>query len=329
MNYPESAKILEKIKESKKILINCHRSPDPDGVGSGLSLYQIIRQLGKEVKIIGPDKISPDLEFLPFSSEIEVVDFTKFNFKDYNLFILLDSGSYNLVTGSKEISLPKISSIVIDHHKTNSGFGDINLIKSEISSTAEVLYNLFEDWGIEINQDLANCLLTGIIGDTGIFQFSNTTQKTFEIAAKLMKLGADKNKIVFNVYQSIPLDQIKIWGEILQTMVLDKEHSFIYSAISYEVYEKFGKPQGAKETAASMFGQIIKDTDFGMVMVEERKGTLYISFRSRTGFDVSKIAAELGGGGHIAAAGARIDGPFKETVEKVLETARKYVKKQA
>jgi phosphoesterase RecJ-like protein len=328
MNYSESNKILEKIKSAKNILINCHRSPDPDSVGSALSMYIVLRQLGKEVKIIGPDKISPDLSFLPFSEKIEKIDFSKFSFKSYDLFILLDSGSSDLVTGSKEISLPKIFSIVIDHHKTNDRFGDINLVKPEISSSAEILYHLFEDWEVEINQDLANCLLTGIIGDTGIFQFPNTTQDTFEIASKLMKLGADKKKIVFNVYQSIPLDQIKIWGEILQTMILDKEFKFVYSAISYEDYEKYGKPQGAKETAASMFAQIIKDTNFGMVMVEEKKNTLYISFRSRTGFDVSKIAAELGGGGHIAAAGARVDGPFEKTVKKVLETARKHAKKQ-
>ncbi len=327
MNYPESAEILEKIKAAKNILINCHRSPDPDGVGSALSMYLVLRQLGKEVKVIGPDKISDDLSFLPFSEKIEKVDFADFDFKNYDLFILLDSGSFNLVTGDKDVPLPKISSIVIDHHKTNANFGDINLVKSEISSTAEVLYCLYEDWEIEINKDLADCLLTGIIGDTGIFQFSNTTQDTFEIASKLMKLGADKNKIVFNVYQSIPLNQIKIWGEILRTMVLDKEYNFIYSAIPYEVYEKFDKPKGAKETAASMFAQIIDGTDFGMVMVEQEKGSLAISLRARQDFDVSQIAAELGGGGHAAAAGANIDGPFKEAVEKVLETARKYAKK--
>lgn len=328
MNYRLSSKILKKVKGSQRILINCHRSPDPDSVGSALSLYQVLTKMGKKVTIVCPDKIYSDIKFLPFAEKIEQIDFEKYSFKDYDLFVVLDSASVDQVTASKKVSLPKIYTILIDHHISNKGFGEINLIEPKASSCAEILYLIFQDWKIVINPDLAQTLLTGIIADTGVFAYPSVTSKTFEIAKDLMDKGANKAEIVQNIFRSIDFEKVKFWGEILRRMEFDKEHNFIWSAVPFEVYSLFGKPGSSKETAASLFAPIVKDSDFGFIAVEEEKGILSVSFRSRTGFDVSKIALHLGGGGHMAAAAARIYGlDFDKAVLKILETARKYVKK--
>ena len=326
MNYELSEKILEEIKKANKILVNCHRSPDADSVGSALSFYQVLLSMGKDVKVICPDKLPEDLKFLPLSEKVEKIDFAEFNFDSYDLFVVLDSGSVGMITKRKDVNLPKIKKIVIDHHKTNKSLGDINLVDENISSTAELLYLLFEDWGVSINKTIAQNLLAGIIADTGVFQYSLVTSRTLAIAQKLIEIGANKEEIILNVFKSFPFNKLKFWGEILRRMEWDEEHHFVWSAVPHEVYKDFENPVSAKESAASLFATVVKDTDFGMIMVEEEKGILSISLRGRTGFDVSQIAEKIGGGGHLSAAGAKLyEKDFDAAVIKVLETARRLV----
>lgn len=326
MNYEKSAIILEEVKKANKILVNCHRSPDADSVGSALSFYEVLLSMGKDVRVICPDKLPEDLKFLPLSEKVEKINFAEFNFDSYDLFVVLDSGSVGMVTKRKDVNLPKIKKIVIDHHKTNKSLGDINLVDENISSTAELLYCLFEDWGVSINKTIAQNLLAGIIADTGVFQYSLVTSRTLAIAQKLIEIGANKEEIILNVFKSFPFKKVKFWGEILKRMEWDEEHHFVWSAVPHEVYKDFGDPISAKESAASLFAPVVKDTDFGMIMVEEEKGILSISLRGRTGFDVSKIAEKIGGGGHLSAAGAKLyEKDFDAAVIKVLETARRLV----
>lgn len=326
MNYPLSQKILEETKRANKILLNCHRSPDADSAGSALSFYEVLLSMGKDVRVICPDKLPEDLKFLPFSQKVEKIDFEKFDFSPYDLFIVLDSGNVAMVTKKRDIPLPKIKKIVIDHHRTNESFAEINLVDTEISSTAELLYDIFEDWGTGITKTMAQNLLTGIIADTGVFAYSGVTTRTLQIAQSLMEKGADKKEIVLNVFKSFSFNKIKFWGEILRRMEWDRESKFVWAAIPHEIYKEFGGQASAKESAATLFAPIVKDTDFGMIMVEEEKGILSISLRGRTDFDVSKIAEKLGGGGHLSAAGAKVyEKDFDAAVLKVLEVARKVV----
>jgi len=326
MNYKESEQILKEVKKAKKILINCHRSPDADSVGSSLALYQVIKNLGKDVKVICPSNVHEDLKFLPHSDAIEKINFRRFDFGAYDLFICLDSAGTNMVTGDEKIKLPNIPIIVIDHHKTNTKYGKINLVDSKVSSTAEILFLVLEDWRIKTDKNLATLLLAGILGDTGVFQYPGVTTRTMEIGIKLMQKGVNKDEIIFNLSRSINYNEVKFWGEVLERMQKDDDYKFVWSAIPYEVFEKYASPESAKESAASMFTQCVKDTNFGMVMVEETKGNLSVSLRSRTGFDVSKIALGLGGGGHNNAAGGKVSGrEFREAVETVLNIARKIV----
>lgn len=326
MNYKLSTKILKEIKKANRILVNCHRSPDPDAVGSALAFYQVLIRLGKEVKIVSPSDIFPDVMFLPLTEKIQKIDYATFDFGKYDLFVSLDSANISMITGKKVGEKPDIPIIVIDHHKTNDFYGTINLVDETVSSTAELLYVIFEDWGIEIDKAIAQLLLTGIIADTGVFEYQGVTSQTLGIAQKLMAKGADKNEIILNIFRTIPFSKLKFWGEIIRRMEIDEKYKFVWSAIPYSVYKDFGKPLSAKESAASMFASTVNDTDFGMIMVEERREILSISLRSRKDFDVSLVAEKLEGGGHRTAAGAKVyDLPFEKAVNKVLSVARKVV----
>lgn len=327
MKYSESKTIKSEIEKVEKVLINCHRGPDSDSVGSALALSQVLKEMGKEVTVVCPSDLPSDLKFLKGANEVIRVNFTSFDFSNFELFVILDSSNYSLVTGLKDSAEPSIKSIVIDHHASNDKFGDINLVDAKITSTGELLYNLFKDWGVEINRDIADCLLTGIIGDTGTFQYQNVGKETLETAADLIDKGADKDNIVYNLYRNIEFKELKMWGKFIENMMI--EDDFVWAAIPLSTYKDFGEYAYAKEDVANLFFPIVKGTDFGVVMVETSENVLSVSFRSRNSFDVSKIAEEVGGGGHKAAAGARIEGlPFQEAVNKVLKAARKYTIEQ-
>lgn len=326
MHYKESKKILEKIRESKRILINCHSGPDPDAVGSALYLYMVLKKMGKEVEMVCPDDLPHALKFLPHSKKIKRIDFENFDFSSFDLFIILDCSGWDLVLGDKKEFSPGIFTVVIDHHKSNEMFGDLNLVDKNIGSCAELLYLIFEDWGVKLDEEIASSLLAGIIGDTGVFRHSGASSETLKIASKLMELGADKDQIVLKIYGDLELNLLKFWGEILKKMKIDKTSRFVWAAIPYEDYKKFNSPEDAKSTTASMFFRSVKDTDFGIVMIEEREGRLSLSLRARRkGVDVSKLAEKFGGGGHERASGAVIkDLDFKEAVKKVLRVAREF-----
>ncbi|MGA3291882.1 MAG: bifunctional oligoribonuclease/PAP phosphatase NrnA [Candidatus Microgenomates bacterium] len=326
MNYKLSTKILEEIKKADKILVNCHRGPDSDSVGSALALKSVLEAMGKEVLVICPSDIPSDLTFLLGSDSIKRVNFSSFDFSKQDLFLAIDSSNYAMVTGLKDSNKPSIKTIVMDHHFSNDKFGKINLIDAKITSTGELLFRVFEDWKIKIDKDVAECLLTGIIGDTGSFQYQNVGQETLRVAATLMEKGADKDKIIYNIYRNIDFKEVKMWGKFIESMMI--EDNFVWAAISLATYKDFGEYPYAKEDVANLFFPIVKGTDFGIVMVETNENVLSVSFRSRSGYDVSKIAEEVGGGGHKAASGARIEGlPFQNAVNKVLTAARKYAKK--
>ena len=326
MNYSESQQVLEKVKNAKNIIVNCHYSPDPDSVGAALSMYQALKKLNKSVTIYSPGEIANNLAFLPAFKKVDVVEFSKVDYTQYDLFIALDSSTWDNIVGNKEFLQPNIDMVVVDHHRSNLGYGSVNLIDKDCVSTCEILKLMFDDWGLRIDVDLANTLLTGIIGDSGAFRYPATTHKTLTIASELMEIGADKDKIIFNLFQCTDYEVLKFWGLALSKLKI--EDNFAWTAISNEEYKQFKKPLKAKSSFASVFLQSIDNTDFGFIAVEENKNMLDISFRSRTGIvDTSKIAVEMGGGGHIWAAGGRIEGlPFDKAVDKALQIIKKYSK---
>ena len=330
MNYKESQDILTKVKKAKRILVNCHRGPDPDSVGSALAITYVLKNMKKEVKIACPsEKIYDEVSFLKNYQNIQKnVDFRQINFTDYDLFLALDSSDWGMVTPDIKMPGSEIDLVVIDHHHTNTCFGALNLIDEEMSSTAELVYLMFVDWGVKIDKDTATALLTGIIGDTGIFKYPNTSYQTLDVSCKLMKAGAQKNLIIENLYRNYDFRLIKFWAEALSLAQEDRENRFVYSMIPFEIFEKWGKPGNAKELTADLFTQSVRDTDFGFVALEKQKNKVSVSLRARKNFDTSFIAEELGGGGHKAASGATVEGlPFESAAEKILKVARVFAKK--
>ncbi len=327
MHYKESKKILEKIQKAKKILLSLHTSPDGDSAASNLALFLALKQLKKEdVKVISPDPLPANLKFIANSEIIQIASIVSLDLKEFDLFISLDAQQPLVLSNKLDLVVfpEKLSIIVIDHHANNKKFGEINLLDTTAPATAEILYLLFEDLGVTIGKELADVLLAGIIDDTGAFRFPNTTARTLKIASDLLRLGADKDKAILHLLFSHDIKEMKFWGKALELIEVDVKHKFAWVALSYEKYGEINVPPGGSGDFATIFLQSITDTDFAFIVTERQKGVVSFSIRSRTGVDVSKIAAELNGGGHRDAAGARFIGDFEESLKKILDIARKH-----
>ncbi|HWA52060.1 MAG TPA: DHH family phosphoesterase [Patescibacteria group bacterium] len=326
MNYPQSGEILEEIKKAKKILVNLHRGPDPDSYACAFALYYFLISQNKDVTIVltNTSELSNQLKKFDDSDKVKLVDYSKIDFSKYDLFISPDSGSLQQIVDNPEIKVLDIKIIVIDHHASNDKFGKINLIDSSAVSCSQIIYLIFKDWDFFIDSKMASLLMFGIIADSGVFAFSNDS-KVMKIAGELMELGANKEKIINDFFRTKPFSLIKSFGEFLSRMEFDKEHKFVWTAISYEDYLKLKIPPKAASVFATDYASIVDGSDFGLIMCEDEKNKLKISFRSRSNIDVSKLAEQLNGGGHKKAAGGQIEGmKFEEAVNKVLEVARKF-----
>ena len=285
-------------------------------------MKEILEKWGKEVIIICPSEIPHDLLFIPGAESIQKVEFDTYDFSPCDLFIVMDTSGWELVFSSKNFTPPKIPVIVIDNHETNISFGDVNLIDLQTSSVAEMLYSIYHDWEVVVDQKVASCLMAGILGDTGSFQYE-VHKDTFRIANELLDTGIDHKSIVFFLFNSKPLGQLQFWGEVISRMKVEPE-GFVWAAIPYDVYQKYEHISGVRETAATTVIRKLEGTHFGFVLTEDSPGAITMSFRSRTDFDVAQLALQVGnGGGHPAASGAHLDGiSFEKAVEKVVSLSK-------
>lgn len=316
MNYKESIQLQELINSSQKILLNCHRNPDADSLGGAIALSTFLKSLGKEVLILTPSAIPDHLKYLVGDESIQKVEFDTFDFASFDLLILSDTASWGRVFSSTQPTLPTVPVVVIDNHETNTGFGAINILDYKISSACEMIYRLFQDWEYEITQPVAHALLSGIVGDTGSFQFE-VYDSTLEIAQTLIKAGAKLDEINFHLFNSIPLELINFWGVVIRGLKV--EDGIAYSAIPFSLYEQFSHLSGTRETSSTMIIRKIADTRYGFVVTEDHPGTFSASFRSREAVDVAKIAAKMGGGGHPGAAGVTFAAEnIQDAVKKIL-----------
>ncbi|TSC88975.1 MAG: phosphoesterase RecJ domain-containing protein [Microgenomates group bacterium Gr01-1014_5] len=234
--YQEAEEILKKIRSCKKILLTLHRGPDADSIGSNLALYQYLKDLGKEVDLISVDEPSRNLSFLEGFPEIKIEDIAEKDLSAFDLILILDSGSPEMLTYKQGFIFSNNEQvIVIDHHKTNTGYGKLNLIDSDTGSVSEIIYKLLEAWGAQMSPGIATSLLTGIIGDTGSFRFeSSVSPETFIVASSLLEKRARLGQAVYNLFQSTELATLKYWGVILKNLEIKESNGikFAFSAVS-------------------------------------------------------------------------------------------------
>lgn len=298
------------IKESDDILLFAHSHPDGDTTGSVLALKEHIRNLGKNVDVACLD---------PFPSHLEKIISERFEFPAH-----LDLAKYKLVIAcdSVERGFDKIAEkfsenqiiALIDHHPDITMSRDINIIDAKASSVCELVYRFFIFNKIEITRMMATYLMLGILGDTGMFQHSNTTPAILEIASNLMKKGAPITKIVRTAFSNKDICTLKLWGIAFERAKINPENGMIISVLTKNDIEQCKASTEDIAQVANILNTV-PGTKFSLILSERGDGTVKGSMRSEEykDTDVSKIAAQFGGGGHKLASGFEVKGKIVET----------------
>ena len=302
-----SENIKQEIAKAKDILLISHQKPDGDTLGSNLALLSYLKNQNKKVVSFCTHLLPSTLKFLPNGHLI--TDDHKVFTKKYDLVIVLDSGSLKYAgVDTLMTALPLGYKLInIDHHITNPNYGDINLVVHEASSTAEILYRLFKDWGIDWNNDIATNISCGIITDTNGFTNAATSYQCFYAASEMIKQGAQPHNIIKNTLNNANVDNLRIWGRALERLEKSNKHDIVYTWISQADLKECNVDESSTDGLTN-FLHILKDAKVIMVLTEMPNNTVKGSLRTISNIDLTKLASIFGGGGHKKAAGFSLPG---------------------
>ncbi len=306
--------IRDKIFSEDNIVVISHVNPDGDAIGSGLALTLGLKKIGKNVRFILQDKYPDSVKFL---NEINIVEqYNENNEYKFDLAICVDGATDHRLGKAKEL-LKNRFVINIDHHISNTLYGNLNYVE-EISSTSELIYKFLKFCEIDIDINMAEALYTGLVNDTGNFSHDNVTEKTFEMAAELKRIGASNSKVVREFFNTKSLPAIKLLGIAMYEMEYNENKKLAYYFMSKETLDKYN---GRKEDTEGIVEKLIsfKEAEVSLFLREDKIGVIKGSMRSKHDIDVNEIASIFGGGGHRKAAGFTSELPAEEIIKKVLE----------
>ena len=311
--------ILEEINKANSIVILTHENPDGDAVGTALALYNALKQYGKNPDIIIPE-YSKVFEFLPGIDDIK----KESNVEKYDLAISVDCATIKMLNGFANYFESAKMKIVIDHHGTNTMYGDINFVNPVAPACAQILITILEYFGMEITKDIGSCILTGIITDTGGFKYSGVTAETFEFVAWLLNKGVNVSKIYRQVLQVKTKANFELHRIASDRIEFLEDGKIAFTYITEEDEQKVGAQNGDHEGIVEV-GRDVEGVEVSIFVRQTEKGCK-VSLRSNDYVNVSDVCLMFGGGGHQRAAGALIQGTIEQVKEKLLYQVKSYLK---
>ena len=312
--------IIKVIKESKSIAILGHESEDADSVGSSLALMTALRNMGKSADVFLSAPLEKRLEFLDTDGL-----FTEIPEDSYDLCLCVDSGDIQRLGKRYAIFENAKHTLNIDHHATNTFFAEFNLVKADISSAGEIVFDVIECLGAEIDKTIATYLYTAIASDTGSFKYSNVKSETFQKAAKLLEKGIDNAYISKMLFDTEEESVLRFKGYLMNKIVTYFMGKLTVISVSDDEFTKFGVDEKDMSDIVNI-ARSVKGTEIA-VSVRETGGKVKLSFRSNGKYEVDGIAQMFGGGGHKMASGATIvGGEIPEILDKVINYAEELFK---
>ena len=317
-NREESLQAIWKaLHAGKKFFIAGHLNPDGDSLGCTLTMTSLLERLGKTVYAYAAPAVGNDLKFLPGLEKIHVGVLPEH--PDFDTVLLLECSDRKR-GGDLESVLTQAKMLInIDHHLVSDAYGNVNHIDSAASSTAEIIFQLFEASG-EANllptPAEATCLYTGLVTNTGRFVHSNTTAEALRVGSALVALGADVNQINQVIYFTKSYIELKLLGRALEKMEMRFDNKYSQIILTRRDFEAFGA------TPAQTQGIVSQPTMIPGVevsaLIKEEPDKVSVNLRSRGGVDVSRIAQTFGGGGHARASGFKVTGKSADEVADAL-----------
>jgi len=299
----------------RRALIVSHIMPDGDTIGSALGLAWALKSRGIECRLSCADPVPSELAFLPGSA-----DFCARRLTDEDIIFVVDSGDVSRMGPIYDTdAFARVPVVNIDHHVTNSKFGDIQCVETR-AATAELILELLEHLEIEIDVTIATCLLCGIVTDTRAFRTSNTSPIVLAAAVKLMEAGAPLTEITDAVFDHRSLGLLRLWGQALAKTRID--NGILWAELPHVVFGQTGSTLADSKGLVN-FLISIHDAHVALVLRETGDGQIDISLRAKPGIDVSGVATSFGGGGHPQAAGCLVPGQIEDVRSRIVEALHK------
>ena len=325
MNKTKIKKLEKLLSSPQKISIIPHKNPDGDALGSSLALMQYLNNKSHHAVIISPNDYPEFLKWLP--GEKSILKFSKNEkiskniLKESSLIFVLDFNDLkrvgdlnNLIESSKSIK------VMIDHHENPENFADLNFSFPEISSTCEIVYNIIYSLdSFFINKDIATCLYTGIMTDTGSFKYPSTTSETHKIISKLIEYGANGSKIYEKIYDEFSLNKLKLLSICLNNIRKIEKLPIVYMTLNQKELDNCSFKKGDSEGFVN-YGLSIKGIKLSIILIENKdEKIIKMSFRSKGNFPTNLFAEKFfNGGGHANASGGSSKESLKTTISKLL-----------
>jgi phosphoesterase RecJ-like protein len=312
-NSPQWAEAMSATMSAERLLLVTHEKPDGDAVGSLVALANALRENGKTPLIVVDGGVPDYLRFVTGSEHVKPV----ISEGDFDVMISLDAsdeirtgkaGAYGRAHSGRVIN--------IDHHPTNTGFGDLHIVVPTAVSTTEILFDWFKLCGITVSPAVAMPLLTGLVTDTLGFRTNNVTARTLEIASALMMCDAPLYEIMSRTLVSTTWQSVQMWKFALETVRM--KNRVIAADITQSALKRLGLTQVGDTGGLIGYLISVEKAHIAVVFKEHLENKVEISFRAKPGYDVSEVAFSLGGGGHKLASGATVDGTLDEVKARVM-----------
>jgi phosphoesterase RecJ-like protein len=314
-------RVARSLQEHETFLVASHKEPDGDAVGSLLGLALLVEQLGNRALRFNSDPIPDTFQFLEGANRVDssVPDET-----DVDVVVLLDCSSVDRL-GDNFPPLDDLAPdevIVIDHHKTiDRGTADRYLDDRKAAAVGELIYRLVRQLDADLTKPLAECIYCTLLTDTGSFQYSSTSKTTFRVAGEMLDAGVDPWKMTVEIFESQPRRRVELLGEVLQTLTFSSCERLAFIRIDQSMIHESERIAELTDGFIN-YGRSIRGVEVSTQLRERPDGQWKVSFRSKDRVDVSKLAAEAGGGGHQNAAACVMEGPperIRERLEERLE----------
>jgi phosphoesterase RecJ-like protein len=305
--------VLKQIERRERFVLTSHARPDGDAVGSVLACSQILRAMGKRAEVVLSDGVPRIYQPLPFTET--VIQSTEVN-GDYEAAIILECDS---IQRTRLDGLDQKFLISIDHHISGKPFAHVNWIDPAACATGELVYRLAREAGVRISPEMATCLYTAVLADTGSFMFEGTNEHTFALARELVLAGANPAACARNIYFSHPTSKMRLLGAALSQ--LHREGSLAWIWVTREQMDRAGAIDEDCEGLVN-YALAIQGVEVAAFFRELADGRYRVSLRSKGQLNVANVAERFGGGGHACASGCSLDGPLSVAVARVLAQLR-------
>lgn len=313
------------LREGERFAIVAHVAPDGDAIASTLAMGWLLRRLGKPYVMYNQDLVPERIGFLPGSEQIVAYGELKKHLlvgtviPTFDRVIVVDCGDYKRIGEVTELFAPDCQLLNIDHHPSNERYGTHHLLRFDAAATAEIIYELIVHSGTPLDVEVGTSLYTGVLTDTGGFQYASVSAGTFELAAHLTRIGVEGHRISKHLLGTMTRPQLELLRDGLATLQFRGNNRIAYIYVPYDKFVAVGATSEDLEGLVN-YARNVEGVEIGILFKQSEEGIIKVSLRSTEAANVSAIAAQFGGGGHFRAAGVRFTGvPAEQVISRVVD----------